>query len=87
MISASAININGWIDIGGQCLALCCESVPDVPATGLCGSGNENLIGAASYLAALLHKNKMAMDIFTYKPNERERIVAFAKELLGPGEV
>jgi wyosine [tRNA(Phe)-imidazoG37] synthetase (radical SAM superfamily) len=48
---------------------------------------SENLIGAAGYLVALLHRNGMSFGLFTYKPNERERVVAFANELLKSGEV
>jgi hypothetical protein len=48
---------------------------------------DENLIGAAGYLVALLHKNGMSFGLFTYKPNERERVIAFAHELLKSGEV
>lgn len=43
---------------------------------------SENLISAAGYLAAILHKSEMTMDMFTYTPEERERVVAFANELL-----
>jgi wyosine [tRNA(Phe)-imidazoG37] synthetase (radical SAM superfamily) len=47
----------------------------------------ETLIGAAGYLLALLAKNEMTADMFTYAPAERERVVAFAAELLQAGEV
>jgi hypothetical protein len=42
----------------------------------------ENLIRAAGYLAALLHINGMTMDMFTYTPDERERVAAFVNGLL-----
>jgi hypothetical protein len=48
---------------------------------------NENLISAAGYFAALLHKNGMTMDMFTYSPTEREQVVAFANSLLQSGKV
>ncbi len=43
---------------------------------------SKKLISAAGYLAAILHKNEMTMDMFTYAPAEREHVVAFANELL-----
>ena len=48
---------------------------------------SEKLISAAGYLAAILHKNEMTMDMFTYTPAEREHVVAFANELLKVGKV
>jgi hypothetical protein len=48
---------------------------------------SERLVGAAGYLVAMLHKNGMSFGLFTYKPNERERVIAFANELLKSGEV
>lgn len=48
---------------------------------------SELLMRAAGYLAAMLHKNGMTMDMFTYAPAERERVVAFANELLQMGKV
>lgn len=47
----------------------------------------ENLIGASGYLLAMLSKNKLSADMFTYAPNEREKAVMFANELLQSGEV
>lgn len=47
----------------------------------------DNLIGATGYLAALLHKNGLTSDLFTYTPDERELVVAFANELLSTGQV
>jgi MoaA/NifB/PqqE/SkfB family radical SAM enzyme len=48
---------------------------------------SNNLIDAAGYLAAMLHKNGMTMNMFTYSPKDRERVVAFANELLRDGKV
>ena len=47
----------------------------------------DNLIGAAGYLAAMLHKNGLTLDLFTYTPEERESVVAVANELLHTGQV
>lgn len=48
---------------------------------------SQKLISAAGYLAAILHKNEMTMDMFTYTPIEREQVVAFANDLLQEGKV
>lgn len=45
------------------------------------------LLGAAGCFAAMLHKNGMTFDMFTYTPAEREHIVAFANELLQSNKV
>lgn len=42
----------------------------------------ETLISAAGYLAAMLYMNGMTLDMFTYTPEERERVVAFVNGLL-----
>jgi uncharacterized Fe-S cluster-containing radical SAM superfamily enzyme len=47
----------------------------------------EILIRAAGYLAAMLHKNGLTINAFTYAPAERERIGEFATELLQSGIV
>ncbi len=47
----------------------------------------EMLIGAAGYLVAMLHKNRMTLDMFTYTPEERERVAALANSLLQTGKV
>lgn len=47
----------------------------------------EDLISAAGYLVAILHKNEMKTDMSTYTPAEREHVVAFANELLQAGKV
>jgi wyosine [tRNA(Phe)-imidazoG37] synthetase (radical SAM superfamily) len=47
----------------------------------------EDLINAAGYLAAMLHRNGMTMDMFTYTPAEREHVAAFANALLKAGIV
>ncbi len=41
-----------------------------------------NLISSSGYLLAILAKNKMTADMFTFTPNEREKMVAFANKLL-----
>lgn len=46
-----------------------------------------NLIGAAGYLAAMLHKNEFTLDLFTYTPDERKLVVEFANKLLNTGQV
>jgi MoaA/NifB/PqqE/SkfB family radical SAM enzyme len=43
---------------------------------------HENLIKAAGCFVALLHSNKIKCDMFTYSPDEREEIIAFADKLL-----
>jgi len=48
---------------------------------------NEKLIGAAGYLLAMLYKNKMTFDMFTFSPVEREQVTSFANNLLSSGEV
>lgn len=47
----------------------------------------QKLTCGAGYLAAMLHKNGMTSDMFTYAPAERELVVAFANELLQTGKV
>ena len=47
----------------------------------------ENLIIASGYLLAILAKNKMTADMFTFTPTEREKVCAFANKLLQAGEV
>jgi wyosine [tRNA(Phe)-imidazoG37] synthetase (radical SAM superfamily) len=42
----------------------------------------QNLIGAAGYLIAMLHKNGRTFTMYTFSPEEREQVVAFANELL-----
>lgn len=48
---------------------------------------NANLIGAAGYLVAMLHKNGLTLDLFTYTPDERKMVVEFANELLNTGQL
>jgi wyosine [tRNA(Phe)-imidazoG37] synthetase (radical SAM superfamily) len=48
---------------------------------------NETLIGAAGYFTAMLHKNGLTFDMFTYTPQERESVIAFARDLLQSGKV
>jgi hypothetical protein len=47
----------------------------------------DTLIGASGYLAAILHKNGLTFDMFSYTPQEQEGAVAFARDLLQSGEV
>lgn len=47
----------------------------------------ETLVRSAGYLAAMLHMNRMTADMFTYTPEERGRIVAFANGLLTAAKV
>lgn len=47
----------------------------------------EDLISASGCLLAMLAKNKMTADMFTFTPEEREKAVAFATKLLQTGEV
>ena len=47
----------------------------------------DTLIGSAGYLIAVLHKNYMTFDMFTFSPDDRDSAVAFAVELLKAGEV
>lgn len=47
----------------------------------------EQLTGAAGYLAAMCHKNGITNDMFTYTPEERERVISFANELLQNGVI
>lgn len=43
----------------------------------------QKLIQAAGQFLLLLSKNNMSVDMFTYTPEEREKIVAYAKKLAG----
>lgn len=47
----------------------------------------EELIVSTGYLAAMLHKNGMTFNMFTFSPEERNMVETFAKELLMSGEV
>jgi wyosine [tRNA(Phe)-imidazoG37] synthetase (radical SAM superfamily) len=47
----------------------------------------ETLISACGILVAIVYKNGMAFDLSVYLPEERERIVVFAHELLQTGAV
>ena len=40
------------------------------------------LIEAAGYLVALLSKNNLGLDMFTYTPEEREKAIECAKKLI-----
>jgi hypothetical protein len=46
----------------------------------------EDLIGAAGYFAAMLHRSGMTVDMKTFAPAEQERAVAYANQLLQSGK-
>ena len=46
-----------------------------------------NLMGAAAYLLAILSKNNMSADMFTYAPEERKIVIEQANEILAKGLV
>lgn len=48
---------------------------------------SKDLIGAAGYFVAILHKNGLTTDMYTYTPDERKSIINFAANLLKKGEV
>ena len=47
----------------------------------------EELIVATGYLLAMCHKNNISNDMFTFTPEEREKAVEVAEELLKTGQV
>jgi hypothetical protein len=47
----------------------------------------ETLISACGILVAIVYKNGMTFDLVNHSPEERERIVVFAHELLQAGAV
>lgn len=48
---------------------------------------SNKLLNASAYLLAMLYRKDISADMFTYTPNEREKVVALANELLHTGKV